>query len=208
MNEIIYCGINDIIHAHFGHSGESFTGRVIEIIERNESYTFGAPKAGRLIKAVSKTRTQTFDESFITAIISKGKSVGQRKENIFRNHPETGYNYSRGKYCGPLSTLVAVELSKLNKRLTTFLDEATIHKLYDRQRKPGYAGHLPDMESIFIINKKPFRKWVQKNADRLVMSKRKDWKIRTGMNKRDNEELEKDLEKMWDDFMDELEVEK
>lgn len=146
-----------------------------------------------------KDAIKEFDISFVREIICRAK-LEAPKRNVFREAFNDGYRVGKMGKCwvGSLSNLVTQALTELDLELDRHIHEERLRALYEKSYT-GFVGH----HSCYIkVNPKKFTKWVANNWHRILMTSREMHNHANEQLKREREELNYDMRRMWHSMMD------
>lgn len=155
-------------------------------------YRYGTVGGGNIRQAPLLTlenletgETRHLDNSFIDQVVRREPVPVGLPLNIFRDemkcHKEiplfrTG---EKGIWCGPLVTLVRAVLATLPLRFLQDIDPKKVLALYEKQRR----GLVRKDRWAFLVHIKPFRRWVQQNANRVLKTAAQLHKEKTKFNR-------------------------
>jgi len=181
------CKVGDIIKIIFFHYHESekreVIGRVLEIKTRLGKQNRGRDYIAPLIKYknLNTGEEKSCDMGWVVEILKSSKEI-PRKENIFKN-PQLRWikKSKKGVWESFLPDLIALSLKDINNTILTHINVYMANLLYIKDRKPGCVRD-GEFSLIYRVNKKPFKKWVSKNYEKFMVSKKEQSRHITEIN--------------------------
>ena len=173
----------DRVNIHFGHHSNGDRDHIVDVERvtiRYEWCNHGETRVNPLGNGrdVDTGDSVSFDISYVTGFVWRGKAGYEPKPNVFRGHRETGLMVlrSKGAWTGPLYDLFRLALSCVGSVPLPFeLDTRKATVLYERAGKPGCVGTedwgWPDW-TVHKVRPDVFRRWVQRNANKLCLTKK------------------------------------
>ena len=146
---------------------------VIDVKRRYGAINDGTTKQYPLVALLDPEtgKKHYFDNSYIVKVVSRGSGSKDLPKNIYRDILEEEQAFWRttrkGTWSGRLEGLTRMALGYLPIELTRPIASARLKELYFKQCR-GLIGR--DCLGGIVVHKKPFRRWVEQNVSRLIMT--------------------------------------
>lgn len=202
-NNLVNCKVGDIVRFYFElhENKQDVIGEILKIEERYVKHNEGTLRANPLITYVqinSDNKEKKYcDQAYITEVIISSKAI-PRKLNIYKKLESEKYiEFKKRTIVGNFYELCEYCISKIeNKKIDRPLDRES----FLLWKKNGFPGRICNsLELGFTeVRKKPFKKWVHKNIDRILKTVKETTK--------ENTEIEMSFENdYWEDYRESVE---
>ena len=180
----------------------------IKKVKTRLSDYFGPPSPLLYVENIETGEMDYFDAGWVTSVVLRGKQRN-RQENIYEGKSVIrDMDIFKGEICAPLKEITMHFLRNINQKIVTPIDAVKLKALYYKLKCPGRIKTEMERYGIYQVRKKAFRKFVEQNFRKFLVTLKEQTKAEAEYDKAQDEtywkevklDLKQELNSCYDDL--------